>query len=68
MVTGSVGAWRDELREHLLEGQLINDGFFRKESVERLLTEHDHRKADHSYPLWSLLILELFLEGENAEL
>ena len=62
------GAWRDELREHLLEGQLINDGFFRKESVERLLTEHDHRKADHSYPLWSLLILELFLEGENAEL
>lgn len=61
------GAWREELREHLLEGKLTNDGFFRKASVERLLSEHDRQKADHSYPLWSLLILELFLQGEDAE-
>ncbi|MDD5727832.1 MAG: asparagine synthase (glutamine-hydrolyzing) [Victivallales bacterium] len=58
--------WRDELRQHLLEGRLITDGFFRKEVIEQLLSEHDARKADRSYPLWSLLILELFLEGENT--
>ncbi|MDD5729436.1 MAG: asparagine synthase (glutamine-hydrolyzing) [Victivallales bacterium] len=58
------GAWRDRLREHLLEGKLISDSFFRRAAVEQLLTEHVSGKIDHSYPLWSLLIFELFLEQE----
>ena len=62
------GAWREELQEHLLEGQLIKDDFFQKTAVEKLLNEHISGKTDNSYPLWSLLILELFLEQEMDDL
>ncbi|MDD5599841.1 MAG: asparagine synthase (glutamine-hydrolyzing) [Victivallaceae bacterium] len=59
------GAWHDQLYEHLLEGKLVNDGFFRRDVIEQLLSEHSGRKTDNSYPLWSMLILELFLEQEE---
>jgi asparagine synthase (glutamine-hydrolysing) len=62
------GAWREQLQEHLLEGLLIKDDFFKKPAVERLLNEHIAGKSDHSYPLWSMLILELFLEQEAEDL
>ena len=58
------GAWREQLQEHLLEGRLAKDGFFQKVAMEKLLDSHLTGKEDHSYPLWSLLILELFLEQE----
>ena len=58
------GAWRGHLEAHLLEGELIKEDFFRKTAIEKLLQEHISGKADHSYPLWSMLILELFLEQE----
>ena len=33
-------------------------GYFRREAIERLLAEHESRRFDHSYRLWSLLVLE----------
>ncbi len=62
------GAWREQLQEHLLEGQLVQDDFFKKKGIEKLLNEHIAGKSDHSYPLWSMLILELFLEQEAEDL
>ena len=62
------GIWQEQLHEHLLEGQLIKDDFFQKRAVEKLLKEHSAGKKDHSYPLWSMLILELFLEQEMDDL
>ena len=62
------GPWRDQLQEHLLEGQLVKDDFFRKDAMENLLVDHFAKKNDHSYPLWSLLVLELFLEQEAEDL
>jgi len=62
------GPWRDQLEEHLLEGKLVKDNFFRKEAVEKLLAAHTSGKNDYSYPLWSLLVLELFLEQEADDL
>jgi hypothetical protein len=35
--------------------------------VERLITEHQKTKADHSYPLWALLVFELWLEKHMGE-
>jgi asparagine synthase (glutamine-hydrolysing) len=58
------GAWKEELHNRLLEGKLVEDEFFRKASLEKLINEHCSGKTDQSYPLWSLLILELFLEQE----
>lgn len=54
--------WDGVLREHLLEGRAVEEGFLRKEQLANMIREHQTLKADHSYPLFSLLIFELFLE------
>jgi len=56
--------FRDELRE-LLHDTLTSDrcrsrGYFRIESVDQLLAEHDQSLFDHSARLWALLVLELW--------
>ncbi len=62
------GVWREQLQEHLLEGLLVKDDFFKKNAIENMLNEHIVKKCDYSYPLWSMLILELFLEQEAEDL
>jgi asparagine synthase (glutamine-hydrolysing) len=57
--------WDKPLRGNLLEGRAVKDGFFRRDSMEKLIQEHQAMKADHSYALWALLIFETFLSNEN---
>lgn len=56
--------FRDELRpllqEVLLDPSSLGRGYFRPEAVECLVSEHVSGKWDHSYRLWSLLVLELW--------
>ena len=59
------GPWQQRLRSHLLEGQAVKTGFFNRQTTETLINRHCAAKADYSYPLWSMLIFELFLEQEN---
>ncbi|QSH40819.1 asparagine synthase (glutamine-hydrolyzing) [Lentisphaerota bacterium ZTH] len=61
------GHWQKKLHEHLLEGRLVNDGFFKIKPLKSLLQQHTLGRIDASYPLWSLLVLELFLEKESAQ-
>jgi asparagine synthase (glutamine-hydrolysing) len=56
------GKWDKPLRERLLEGISVKDGFFNKPAVEEMIKTHQTMKADHSYPLWTMLIFEMFLE------
>ena len=56
------GSWKPILQERLLEGRLVKEEFFRKDAVGKILEDHCSSRADFSYPLWSLLLLELFLE------
>ena len=61
-----VGAWfRRELRELLCDSLLARDSqtrdYLQAAEVERLVTLHLNRQADHAFPLWSLLMLELWL-------
>jgi len=67
-----VGQWfrgplRELLQEALLSQQSLRRGYFREPEVRRLVVEHLERRADHSFQLWNLLMLELwhreFLEG-----
>lgn len=60
------GAWQERLCNHLLEGDAVKLGFFNRQSTEELINRHCSAKADYSYPLWSMLIFELFLEVENS--
>ena len=63
--------FRHELRplveDILLAPSTLERGLFRPEQVRRLVAEHVRGLWDHSYRLWSLLVLELwqrtFLDG-----
>ncbi|MBI4062735.1 MAG: asparagine synthase (glutamine-hydrolyzing) [Elusimicrobia bacterium] len=60
-----VGRWlkedfKDFTRSTILNPKAINRGYFKKEAVERLITEHQTGKENHDYRLWALLCLELW--------
>jgi asparagine synthase (glutamine-hydrolysing) len=60
-----VGSWmRNELRslihDALLSTRALNRGYFRADSVRRLVREHTEGIRDHASRLWALLWLELW--------
>jgi asparagine synthase (glutamine-hydrolysing) len=60
------------LISHTLENShFINDGWFKKEAIQNLLTEHRTNRRDHHVRLWMLLNLELwhqlYIEGVEQE-
>ncbi len=54
------GELRPLLYDTLLDSRSLSRGFFKPESVRRLVEEHDQRRWDHSYRLWALLCFELW--------
>jgi asparagine synthase (glutamine-hydrolysing) len=48
------------LKEVLLDPKSLGRGLFRPQAVEQLVNEHLTSRWDHSYRLWSLLVLELW--------
>ncbi len=54
------GELRPLLHDTLLDSRSLSRGFFKPESVRRLVQEHDERRWDHSYRLWALLCFELW--------
>jgi asparagine synthase (glutamine-hydrolysing) len=60
-----VGDWfrneqRDWIGDLLLDERSRGRGYFRAETVGRLLDDHVSGRADHSARLWSLAMLELW--------
>jgi asparagine synthase (glutamine-hydrolysing) len=58
-----VAEWlRGELRpmgeDLLLSPRALGRGYFKRERLNRLWTEHQRRQRDHSAKLWSLMVLE----------
>ncbi len=57
------------LQDVLLDRRSLERGLFRPQAVEQLVEEHVNSRWDHSYRLWSLLVLELwqqqFLDAKN---
>lgn len=51
---------KDRIRETLTERRTVERGIVRPEYVKLLLDEHGRGRRDHSAPLWSLLMLELW--------
>jgi len=58
------GEWRDVARERLLDGKAVSTGFFRRDVIEGMLDEHVAGQADHSYRLWALLVLDIWLDAQ----
>ncbi|MBV8955372.1 MAG: asparagine synthase (glutamine-hydrolyzing) [Solirubrobacterales bacterium] len=59
-----VSWFRNELRdlpqEILLDPGAVERGYFNRREIERVIHEHQHSQADHSYRLWALLQLEMW--------
>ena len=69
-----VSRWfRNELRDYtyeiLLDSRTLNRGYFKREGIERLLSDHNSLRYDHSAKIWALLVLEMwfriFMDKEN---
>ncbi|HWS87124.1 MAG TPA: asparagine synthase (glutamine-hydrolyzing) [Pyrinomonadaceae bacterium] len=56
------GPMQPFLREHLLSERLARRGLLRPEAVRRMVEQHTSGASDHSHPLWTLLMLELWFQ------
>jgi asparagine synthase (glutamine-hydrolysing) len=62
-----LGRWfREDLREAARDLLATERGWFRTDTVTRLLDEHESGHADHGHRLWCLLMLELWVR-EHVE-
>ena len=57
----------DQAIELLCSKDARTSGLFEPSSIRRLLEEHRSRKADRSYLLWSLFVLEQWLRVRSAQ-
>ena len=57
--------WQIQIKQHLLEGKLIQDNWINRKGMSDLLHVHNCCKHDHSELIGNLLMLELFLENEQ---
>jgi len=60
--------WKTVARERLLDGRAVGTPYFDRGGVESLLAAHESGKSDHSYPIWSLLVFEYWLESERVQM
>lgn len=51
---------KDIMYEVLLAKKTIERGYFKQDAVKQLLDDHVAMRADHSYRIWALLLLELW--------
>lgn len=59
------GPLKERLRRDLLEGGLARTGLFNQHFLERLVNEHQSGLRDHSAPLWSLLMFQATISGDD---
>ena len=58
----SRGAWENPWRETIQNSPLFPDGWINATTFEKLWQEHQSSRRDHSYILWNILILAIFME------
>ncbi|MDX6484055.1 MAG: hypothetical protein QOE95_1826, partial [Gaiellaceae bacterium] len=56
------GSMQPFLREHLLSERLARRGLLRPEAVRRMVEQHTSGEHNHTHPLWTLLMLELWFQ------
>ncbi len=54
------GEWKGYLRGVLLSDKATKRGYFRTETLGRLIDDHVEGRRDYAYQLWTLLMLELW--------
>jgi asparagine synthase (glutamine-hydrolysing) len=56
------GDWLEPSKALLLDGKLVAGGLFRQDRLEWLMKTHLGMKADHSYIIFALLVLEIWMQ------
>ena len=56
--------WRRPLEMHLLEGKAVKNNYLNRAALEKLLSDHQKCRRDHSELIGNILMLTLFLEKE----
>jgi asparagine synthase (glutamine-hydrolysing) len=61
----------EKIRASLLQGPLVTQGWIEPEGVERLVSEHRQKRADHHVRIWMLLNLDawfrIYVQREFSE-
>jgi asparagine synthase (glutamine-hydrolysing) len=57
------GPLRDQVRQIVATGRLVESGLFEMPYLTKLVDEHQSGAFDHSSPLWSLMMFESFLRN-----
>ena len=55
------GPLRERVRDGILGSAMADSGLFRRQYLEKLVTQHQSGVRDYSAPLWTLLMFESFL-------
>jgi asparagine synthase (glutamine-hydrolysing) len=61
------GPLRQRMRSSLLEGPMLDSGWFNPAVVRQLVEQHESGRSDHSTPLWTLLMFDAFLRNTMGE-
>ena len=59
------GPLKQRLRESLLDGALAQTGLFNHSFLEQLVTDHQSGRREYSAPLWSLMMFQAAIAGDN---
>lgn len=59
------GPLRQRLQESLLEGSLAQTGLFNQDYLQRLVSDHQSGRREHSAPLWSLMMFQAAIADED---
>ena len=57
--------WKDISKERILDGKSVSNCILNRTEVEKMLSQHHNMQTDNSYPIWSLLILEIWMEQNS---
>ena len=60
------GPLREQVRQSVLGPRLADSGIFEPSVLRRLVEGHEGGRADHSTPLWTLLMFDAFLRNRLA--
>jgi len=61
------GPLRQRVRDALLDGPMLESGWFDPGTIRRIVEQHESGAHDHSTPIWSLLMYDAFLRCSLGE-
>ncbi|MFN6994911.1 MAG: XrtA/PEP-CTERM system amidotransferase [Aquincola tertiaricarbonis] len=62
------GPLKQRVRGSLLQGPMLDGGWFDPSVIRKMVEDHESGRHDHSTPLWSLLMFDAFLRRSIGEL